>query len=55
MGFYRVTWEIDLEVESPVMAAEQARAILLDRGSVATGFEVEDYETGLKFTGDKLE
>lgn len=46
---YTVTWEINEYADSPEEAARQARARLLDPGSIADVFEVidEDPDTGL--------
>lgn len=38
MHSYRVTWEIDVEAETPREAAEQAKAIQQDPGSWASVF-----------------
>lgn len=40
MNTYRVTWEIDVEAESPLEAAERAREIQRDPDSTATVFGV---------------
>ena len=40
MATYRVTWEIDLEANSPREAAEQAQEIQRDPNSIATVFAV---------------
>lgn len=42
MKTYTVTWEIDLEAESAVEAAQKAREIQLDPDSLATAFKVDD-------------
>lgn len=39
-NLYRVRWEIDIEAGSEWEAAEKARAIQLDPGSIATVFDV---------------
>lgn len=40
MRQYRVIWEIDIDADSPREAAEKAREIQRDAGSVATVFTV---------------
>jgi hypothetical protein len=40
MPTYRVIWRIDIQAESAVAAAEQARAVQRDPGSIALLFEV---------------
>jgi hypothetical protein len=37
---YRVTWEIDVEADSPRQAAEKARAAQVRPGTIATVFTV---------------
>lgn len=57
MPSYRVVWEIDVETEfdSPLEAAEIARAIQLDPDSSATVFTVTDSDTGEETIADLLE
>lgn len=48
MKSWRVTWEIDIEADTPREAAEQAQAIQRDVMSIATVFRVvpgDDVET----------
>lgn len=45
MTTYRVEWAIDIEAGSPVEAAQKARAIQLDPGSIATVFDVLEYDS----------
>lgn len=40
MPTYRVIWRIDIQAESAVAAAEQAREVQRDPGSIASLFEV---------------
>jgi hypothetical protein len=40
---FRVIWEIEIHADSPEEAAEQARALQLDRAMPATVFEVWDH------------
>ena len=42
MPEYRVHWEIDIEAESPIDAAEQALTIHRSPESIATVFDVTD-------------
>jgi len=51
MSIYRVTWEIDLQADTPLEAAQQALAIHRDPSSMATVFEVRD-ENGHSATVD---
>ena len=37
---YYVTWDIEVEADTPVEAAKMAREIQLDRDSIATIFKV---------------
>jgi hypothetical protein len=39
---YRVTWEIDIEADTPEKAAELAAAIQRDKDSLANVFKVSD-------------
>jgi hypothetical protein len=39
---YRVTWQIDLEADTPEEAARQALVIQRDPSSIATVFEVSN-------------
>lgn len=43
---YRITWEIDIDDDSPIEAAKQALSIMRDRHSTATFFKVVDGESG---------
>ncbi len=45
MSSYLVRWEINIDADSPVEAAKEARRIQLDTSSTATVFEVIDEET----------
>lgn len=42
MTMYRVSWEIDIEAETPYLAAMEALAIQRDETSIATVFRVTD-------------
>lgn len=42
MPTYRVTWEIDIDAETPRAAAERAQEMMRDPDSIATVFKVED-------------
>lgn len=42
MPTYRVTWEIDIDADSPRAAAERAQEMMRDPESIATVFKVED-------------
>jgi hypothetical protein len=46
MKTYRVRWEIDLEADSCLEAAERALEIQRNPDSIATVFDVEDPDTG---------
>ena len=46
MKTYRVTWEIDIDANSPYEAASRALEIQRDPGSTATVFDVTDRDTG---------
>lgn len=46
MTRYFVRWEIDIEADSPLEAAEDALGIQRDPDSVATCFDVTDMESG---------
>ncbi|MFF4777636.1 hypothetical protein ACFY05_32895 [Microtetraspora fusca] len=39
---YRVVWEIDVTADSPIEAAQKARAAQVDRSTQASYFEVDD-------------
>ena len=41
---YRVIWDIDIEADSPLEAAQRALAIQRDPNSTATHFKVRDYD-----------
>ncbi len=49
---YRVSWEIDIEADSPQEAAQLAREINRDMFSTATVFSVQDEVTGQTWTVD---
>lgn len=40
MSEYRVMWSVDVQAESPVEAAQEARRMQLDPKSLATVFDV---------------
>ena len=40
MTEYRVSWEVDIEAESPLQAAQKAQAMQRDPHSIATFFSV---------------
>jgi hypothetical protein len=42
---YRVSWHIEIEADTPREAAEMARGIQLDVGSVATCFIVDEVQS----------
>lgn len=42
---YRITWEIDIDANSPLEAAKKALAVMRDSHSTATFFKVTDNET----------
>lgn len=44
MTLYRVTWEIDIDADSPLGAAQHALAIQRDPENIATLFVVESDE-----------
>lgn len=44
---YKITWEIDIEADSPLAAAQIARGIQLDPESTATVFIVDNGETAV--------
>ena len=44
MKSYRVTWNIDIEADTPEDAARQAREIQLDPTSMATVFDVASHD-----------
>ena len=51
---YRVTWEIDVEAETPEDAAKEALSIQRDIDSEAVVFGVTDTDTALHKTVDLL-
>lgn len=46
MTFYRVSWEIDVDADTPEEAAERALEIQRNPASTATVFEVRSHESG---------
>ena len=60
MPMYRVVWEIDIEADSPVLAAKEALLTQRDPTSTATVFVVSEHgsygskseEIDLRDTGD---
>lgn len=48
MPEYRVTWEIEVDADGPWEAAEQARAIQLDRQSTAVVFTAQRRDGSLE-------
>ncbi len=44
---YKVTWEIEVEADSPDEAARMCRKIQLDPRNIASVFMVEDTDTGV--------
>lgn len=40
---FRVRWEIDIEAENELEAAKKARAVQLNRDSIATVFDIEPH------------
>jgi hypothetical protein len=55
MTHYVVTWQIDIEAETPGEAAKKALAIHRDPDSTATVFDVYDQSAGAKITLDLTE
>ena len=59
MNTYTVKWEIDLETDSPEIAATEALRIQRDHGSIATFFQVAvctgDNTEKLNYTNVDLE
>jgi len=49
---YVVTWEMDIEAETPEAAAAKALEIHRDPESIATMFDVHDMTTGEGFRED---
>ena len=47
MTEYRVTWEIDIEADTPLEAAEEALTIQRDPESTATFFKVWEHFSGV--------
>ena len=57
MSLYRVTWEIDIDAESPREAAETAKEIQLipfESGNSASIFEIKRWPNGEKTTVDLI-
>ena len=52
MGLYKVTWEIDLEADSPEEAARLALEIHRDPESTATCFDVSAHDAEVDCTVD---
>jgi hypothetical protein len=52
---FRVIWEIEIEVDSPNEAAQEARAIQLTPGMSATVFDVWTYGAGKMYRIDLVE
>ncbi len=52
---YFITWEIDIEADTPMEAAKQAFAIHRNPDSIASIFDVIDNATGQNFRIDVLE
>jgi len=48
MAQYRVTWEIELDADTPEDAAREALAIMRDPDSIATVFTVHDQDTATR-------
>jgi hypothetical protein len=55
MTQYCVRWEIELEADSPMDAAQEALRIHRDPESIATIFEVRDMDTRVQYAIDVLE
>ena len=51
MTNYRVTWQIDIEADSPKEAAAKALVIMRDPSSIATVFDVTHTRTRLRWGG----
>ncbi len=45
MKTYHITWEIDIDAETPREAAEQALEIQRDANSLATVFSVKEFDS----------
>ncbi len=45
MPSYHITWEIDIDADSPREAAEEAQRIQRDPTSLATVFTVQEHDT----------
>lgn len=52
MTLYKITWKIDIEAESALVAAKEALKIQRDPNSIATMFKLIDKRTGIKFEVD---
>ena len=55
MGLYKVTWEIDLEADSPEEAARLALEIHRDPESIATTFDISAHHEEVDCTVDLAE
>lgn len=51
MTLYHVTWAIDLDADSPRTAAERALDIQRDAGSIATVFDVTEFNSDGTLSG----
>lgn len=52
MPEYRVTWEMDIEADTPQDAAKQARQYQLDPTAIVGVFDVRDHATGAQHRVD---
>ena len=52
MATYKVTWEIEIDADTPEEAVMEAREIQLDDMSEATAFELERLSDGQKYQID---
>ena len=56
--FYKVSWEIDVEAETPLLAAQAARAAQLREETLTTVFDVFDdnghFKARVDLDGDRV-
>jgi hypothetical protein len=52
MSEYKVSWEININANSPLNAAKEALIIMQDTGSIANQFYIQDEETEDIFSVD---
>ena len=51
-GRYKITWEIEVDADTPLEAVKEAQKIQRDRDSLATVFTVKDQDTDKSFLVD---